>query len=66
VAKGLSQSLARRADDRNHLANAVANLAQALLMTGDWDGVEAELAQALDGDGLADSEARRIAQRLGC
>jgi hypothetical protein len=46
----------RRAGARNDLAVAVANLAQALLMTGDWDTVEAELAQALDGDGLADLE----------
>jgi len=37
-------------------AVAVANLAQALLMTGDWDTAEAELAQAIDGDGVADIE----------
>ena len=43
----------RRAGARHSLAVAVANLAQALLMTGDWDGVEAELAQAADTDGLA-------------
>ena len=30
------------------------NLAQALLMTGDWDAAETELAQAIDADGLAD------------
>jgi tetratricopeptide (TPR) repeat protein len=41
---------------RDPLAVAVANLAQALLMTGDWDTAEAELAQAIDGDGLADME----------
>jgi hypothetical protein len=46
----------RRAGARDHLAVAVVNLAQALLMTGDWDGVEAELAQAADADGLADVE----------
>ena len=46
----------RRAGARNHLAAAVGNLAQALLMTGDWDGAEAELAQAADADGLADIE----------
>ena len=46
----------RRAGDRDLLAVAVMNLAQALLMTGDWDSAEAELAQALDGDGLADME----------
>ena len=38
------------------LAIAVVNLAQALLMTGDWDAAEAELAQAADADGLADLE----------
>ena len=46
----------RRAGARNHLAVAVANLAHALLMTGDWDTAEAELAQAADGDGLASIE----------
>jgi hypothetical protein len=46
----------RQAGDRHHLAIAVVNLAQALLMTGDWDSAEAELDQALDGDGLADIE----------
>jgi class 3 adenylate cyclase/tetratricopeptide (TPR) repeat protein len=46
----------RQAGDRHHLAIAVVNLAQALLMTGEWDGAEAELDQALDGDGLADIE----------
>ena len=38
------------------LAIAVGNLAQALLMTGDWDAAEAELAQAADADGLAGLE----------
>ena len=46
----------RRAGARNHLAGAVMNLAQALLMTGDWNSAEAELAQAADADGLADVE----------
>jgi hypothetical protein len=46
----------RKVGDRHHLAVAVVNLAQALLMTGDWDSAEAELNQALDGDGLADIE----------
>ena len=46
----------RRAGARDLLAVAVANLAQALLMTGDWDAAEAELAQAADADGLADIE----------
>ena len=32
------------------------NLAQALLMTGDWDTAEAELTRALDADGLGDIE----------
>jgi hypothetical protein len=32
------------------------NLAQALLMTGDWDTAESELAQAADADGLAGLE----------
>jgi predicted ATPase len=47
---------ARRAGDRDNLPYAVVNLAQALLMTGDWDTADAELAQAADGDGLADIE----------
>jgi tetratricopeptide (TPR) repeat protein len=46
----------RRAGARYQLATAVANLAQALLMTGDWDTAEAELTQAIEGDGLADVE----------
>jgi len=46
----------RRTGARYHLATAVANLAQALLMTGDWDTAEAELNQAIEGDGLADIE----------
>jgi predicted ATPase len=46
----------RQAGARDLLAVAVTNLAQALLMTGDWDTAEAELAQAADGDGLADIE----------
>jgi class 3 adenylate cyclase/predicted ATPase len=46
----------RRAGARRDLAVAVVNLAQALLMTGDWDGAEAELAQAADADGLASYE----------
>ncbi len=46
----------RRAGARDLLAVAVMNLAQALLMTGDWDAAEAELAQAADADGLADHE----------
>ena len=46
----------RRVGDRMQLAVAVVNLAQALLMLGEWDTAEAELTQALDGDGLADIE----------
>ena len=46
----------RQAGARHLLATAVGNLAQALLMTGDWDAAEAELAQAADADGLADIE----------
>jgi class 3 adenylate cyclase/predicted ATPase len=46
----------RQAGARILLATAVGNLAQALLMTGDWDAAAAELAQAADADGLADIE----------
>jgi class 3 adenylate cyclase/predicted ATPase len=46
----------RRAGARILLAVAVGNLAQALLMTGDWDAAGAELAQAADADGLAGLE----------
>jgi len=46
----------RRAGARDLLAVAVTNLAQALLMTGDWDAAGAELAQAADADGLAGLE----------
>jgi hypothetical protein len=35
---------------------AIGNLAQALIMLGDWDAAEAELAQAADSDALADYE----------
>ena len=46
----------RRAGDRDYLAYAIGNLAQALLMLGDWDAAEAELTQAADSDALADYE----------
>ncbi len=46
----------RQAGDRDALAVAVTNLAQALLMTGDWDTAEAELTQGAEGDGLTDIE----------
>jgi len=46
----------RRTGARDYLAVAVTNLAQALLLLGDWDAAEAELTQAADADGLADHE----------
>jgi predicted ATPase/class 3 adenylate cyclase len=46
----------RRAGYRDALAVATANLAQALLMLGDWEGAEAALAQATDSDALRDYE----------
>jgi class 3 adenylate cyclase/predicted ATPase len=46
----------RQAGARNQLAAAVINLAQALLMTGDWDTAEKELTQAADADALGDIE----------
>ena len=46
----------RRVGDRDSLAYAIGNLAQALLMLGDWDGADAELTRAADSDGLADYE----------
>jgi hypothetical protein len=46
----------RRAGDRYQLAFAVTNLAQALLMTGDWDAAGAELVQAVGADGLVGIE----------
>jgi len=50
----------RRAGARDFLAVAVENLAQALLMTGEWGSAEAELAQAMDADGLG------YLEYLGC
>jgi class 3 adenylate cyclase/tetratricopeptide (TPR) repeat protein len=46
----------RRTGARPLLAFAVMNLAQALLMLGDWDTAEHELTQAADVDELADDE----------
>jgi class 3 adenylate cyclase/tetratricopeptide (TPR) repeat protein len=46
----------RQAGARDYLAYAITNLAQALLMLGDWDAAEKELAQAVDSDGLGDIE----------
>jgi class 3 adenylate cyclase len=47
----------RRAGARDYLAISAFNLGQILLMLGDWDAAEAELAQAADADGLAGNEA---------
>jgi hypothetical protein len=41
---------------RDFLAYAIGNLAQALLMLGDWDAADAELTQAADSNALADYE----------
>jgi hypothetical protein len=46
----------RRAGARDYLAVATMNLAQALMMLGDWDAAEAELVQTADVDGLAGNE----------
>ena len=46
----------RRAGARDYLSIAIGNLAQALLLLGDWDAAEEALAQAGDADGLADRE----------
>ncbi len=46
----------RQAGARLPLAFATGNLAQALLMTGDWDAAHAELTRAAEADGLADVE----------
>ena len=44
----------RRTGVRDLLAVAIANEVNALLSLGDWDGAEAMLGQAVDGDGLGD------------
>jgi AAA ATPase domain len=54
----------RRTGRRYYLIGAVMNLFQALLMLGDWDGAEAELARAADSDGLADLDYLVCAQGL--
>ena len=46
----------RQVGARNYLAAAITNLAQALLMLGDWDTAAAEMDHAADADGLADTE----------
>jgi class 3 adenylate cyclase len=54
----------RRSGRRYYLSGAIMNLVQALLMLGDWDGVEAELTRAADSDGLADLDYLVCAQGL--
>jgi hypothetical protein len=54
----------RRVGDRAGLPGAIANLAQALLMLGDWDAADAEVTQA-DSDNLADHEFLAC-YRAGC
>jgi class 3 adenylate cyclase/tetratricopeptide (TPR) repeat protein len=46
----------RRVGARNYLAIAIINLVQALLMLGDWDAAETELARAVEADSLADQK----------
>ena len=46
----------RHTGARDYLAVAIINLAQALLMLGDWDTTESELTRAADADGLANHE----------
>jgi tetratricopeptide (TPR) repeat protein len=46
----------RRTGAEGYLAAAVMNLAQALLMLGDWDTADAELTQAVEADGLVGNE----------
>jgi tetratricopeptide (TPR) repeat protein len=46
----------RRAGHRDYLAVAISNLADGLLMLGEWDAAEQESAKAIDADGLADSD----------
>jgi class 3 adenylate cyclase/predicted ATPase len=46
----------RRAGARDLLSVAIINLAQALLLLGDWDAAEEVLVQAADSDGLADHD----------
>jgi class 3 adenylate cyclase/tetratricopeptide (TPR) repeat protein len=43
----------RRAGARDYLGVAIADLADVLLMLGDWDGAWQELTQAVESDGLA-------------
>jgi class 3 adenylate cyclase/predicted ATPase len=46
----------RRAGARDYVATAILNLSSSLIGLGDWDAAETELIQAVDSDGLADSE----------
>ena len=46
----------RRTGARDYLAVTIFNLGQALLMLGDWDAADAELAQVADADGLSGNE----------
>jgi tetratricopeptide (TPR) repeat protein len=46
----------RRVGARGDLAFAITNLAQALMMLGDWDAAEAELTQGTEAGGLVDHE----------
>jgi tetratricopeptide (TPR) repeat protein len=46
----------RRAGAREILSSAIGNLAQALLLLGDWDAAEEAVAQAIGSDGLGDRE----------
>ena len=47
----------RRVGNLDFLANAIANLASALVELGDWDAAEAELAEAVASGGLAEADA---------
>ena len=47
---------ARRVGDRDSLAYAIGNLAEALVILGDWDAAEGELTHAADSDGLVGYE----------
>jgi class 3 adenylate cyclase/predicted ATPase len=46
----------RRAGARDYVATAILNLSSSLIGLGDWDAAEMELIQAVDSDGLGDSE----------
>jgi class 3 adenylate cyclase len=45
-----------RTGDRQYLAAAIMNVAEAMLQVGDWEAAEAEFIQAADSDALADIE----------